>query len=352
MSSRSEHESIARVQRELPEPAPDAVPDLRSWVRLGTLAASSHNTQPWRVGIDADAPAIAIRPDRARRCPVVDPDDAHLFKSLGCMAENIRLAAGVNGFDTGIEWRESSGELRLSFEHDARAGDEPLYRAIATRQCTRSAYDGSALGESEREALLSSGTGDGVTTRLLETPEAIEGVVAFVERGNEAQLGDAAFRRELTDWIRFNPAAAIRCRDGLSGLVMGQPALPQWLGRALVPLLLKPGVQNRRDAEHIRSSSALAVLVAERDAPDAWIETGRVVQRLTLKASVLGLKHAYINQPIEDRALRPEFARWLGLDSRHPLLMLRIGRAEPAAYSLRRPIEDILIDPGESRSAR
>jgi hypothetical protein len=60
---------------------------LRELVRYATLAASSHNTQPWKF-----APrerSISIVPDLARRTPVVDPDDHHLYVSLGCAAENM-----------------------------------------------------------------------------------------------------------------------------------------------------------------------------------------------------------------------------------------------------------------------
>ena len=55
-------------------------------VRFATLAANSHNTQPWKFSIKDSS--ISIAPDYARRCPIVDPDDHHLFVSLGCATEN------------------------------------------------------------------------------------------------------------------------------------------------------------------------------------------------------------------------------------------------------------------------
>ncbi|MFM9887270.1 MAG: Tat pathway signal protein, partial [Burkholderiales bacterium] len=58
-------------------------------VRYATLAASSHNTQPWTFKIEPGR--IAILPDLSRRCPAVDPDDHHLYASLGCAAENLLL---------------------------------------------------------------------------------------------------------------------------------------------------------------------------------------------------------------------------------------------------------------------
>src|SRR5882672_4177857 len=62
-------------------------------VRFATLAANSHNTQPWKFSIRNDS--ISIAPDYVRRCPIVDPDDHHLFASLGCAAENLMHAAAA-----------------------------------------------------------------------------------------------------------------------------------------------------------------------------------------------------------------------------------------------------------------
>ena len=67
----------------------------RDLIRFATLAPNSHNTQAWRF---AAAPGrITIHPDFTRRTPVVDPDDHHLFASLGCAAENLALAAAARG---------------------------------------------------------------------------------------------------------------------------------------------------------------------------------------------------------------------------------------------------------------
>ena len=345
MTSQDEFLEVARAQRELPDPSPGAPPDLREWIRIGSLAASSHNTQPWRVRIDPEVPAILIQPDDERRCPVVDPHDAHLFKSLGCMAENIRIAAGVSGYACELEIEGDVPDLRLTFRPAAIDGEPARYRAIAERQCTRTEYDGSALSDGDREALLAAGTGEGVRTLLLEGSSALETVSDFVRRGNEAQLADADFRRELAHWIRFNPQTALERRDGLASMVMGRPAMPQWLGQTLRGLLLRPDAQAKKDAAEIRSSSAIAVITADDDALPGWVEAGRVYQRLALTATARGLKHAFINQPIEVGAIRNEFRRWLDVAPAQPMLMVRIGRGEPMPFSLRRPPASFLAEP-------
>jgi hypothetical protein len=67
----------------------------RELVRCATLAASSHNTQCWKFAVTEKS--ISIFPDLGRRLATVDPDDHHLYVSLGCAAENLVQAALANG---------------------------------------------------------------------------------------------------------------------------------------------------------------------------------------------------------------------------------------------------------------
>jgi nitroreductase len=91
------YEEAIRAARAPLQPTPgDWQPRDRELVRLATLAANSHNTQPW-VFITR-LKQIVMAPDYSRRCPAVDPDDHHLFVSLGCAAENLILAASALGF--------------------------------------------------------------------------------------------------------------------------------------------------------------------------------------------------------------------------------------------------------------
>jgi hypothetical protein len=72
-------------------------------VRYATLAPSSRDTQCWKFAMDGQS--ITMLPDFSRRCPVVDPDDHHLYVSLGCAAENLVHAAQAFGLagDVGFD---------------------------------------------------------------------------------------------------------------------------------------------------------------------------------------------------------------------------------------------------------
>jgi nitroreductase len=53
-------------------------PVMQDFIRYATLAASGHNTQPWRFRIVGER--IEILPDFSRRTPIVEPNGHHLFR--------------------------------------------------------------------------------------------------------------------------------------------------------------------------------------------------------------------------------------------------------------------------------
>ncbi|RFF27482.1 MULTISPECIES: hypothetical protein [unclassified Wenzhouxiangella] len=99
---------------------------------------------------------------------------------------------------------------------------------------------------------------------------------------------------------------------------MGSPAVPRPLGRLAMRFGFSAGKQNAKDRKHIMSSSAIAVIHSGSNDKEHWIEAGRCYQRMALRATALGLRNAFINQPVEVTSLRPEFAKFLGLGDRRP----------------------------------
>ena len=132
----------------------------RELVRYATLAPSSHNTQCWT--FELQPAAITIRPDFARRCPAVDPDDHHVFVSLGCAAENLSLAALAHGLMTEAHFDAGGDRLQLALQPTA-AKRSPLFEAIPQRQSTRAEYDGQPLSAADLNRLERAAAGRGPT---------------------------------------------------------------------------------------------------------------------------------------------------------------------------------------------
>lgn len=313
--------------------------DYRDLVRYATLAASSHNTQPWMFRLEPKR--IWILPDFSRRCRAVDPDDHHLYASLGCATENLLLAAQAAGLKGHYAYDEAGSGVRIDFV-PAPPVRSTLFEAITRRQCSRTEYDGSSLTGKELDMLEEAGLGDGVSMLLITDDVRKELIVRYVMEGNDAQFSDAAWAHELKSWIRFSRREAANAGDGLYGPVMGSPDVPRWLGQLAMRFGFSAKNQNRKDLRHIRSSSAVAVLYSQADDKVHWVEAGRCYQRLALQAAALNLRTAFINQPVEVARLRPEFAGAIGIGDHRPDLVVRIGRGPAMPRSLRRPVEDVV----------
>jgi hypothetical protein len=312
----------------------------RELVRYATLAPSSHNTQCWKFKLGDGR--ISILPDTSRRCPAVDPDDHHLYVSLGCAAENLVQAAQAMGFHGDVAFDPQTDAVQVILV-TATPSRSALFEAIPRRQCTRAEYDGKTAAAGDLKMLEQAGNGNGVRVMLFNTKEPLEQILEYVTQGNSAQMADAAFMAELKAWIRFNGGDAVATRDGLLSAASGNPALPRWLASPLMSLFFTVQSENDKYAKHIRSSSGIAVFVSDSSDRAHWVEVGRCYQRFALQATVLGMRNAMLNQPVEVTALRPQFASYLGLRAGRPDFVVRFGYGPEMPRSLRRTVDAVLI---------
>jgi len=307
--------------------------------RYATLAPSSHNTQCWKFRVARDS--VTILPDFTRRCPAVDPDDHHLFVSLGCAAENLVQAANAAGLrgDVGFDVSRQDVPIRLE---SARVIESPLFKAIPDRQCTRGEFDGQAIPAADLRLLEAAARSEQVDLLLLTDRGAMEQVLAHVVAGNTAQIADPAFLAELKAWIRFSEAAAVRSGDGLYAASSGNPTMPTWLGRRMFDIFFTAESENDKYARQMRSSAGVAVFVGRTADAGSWVDVGRCYQRFALQATALGIRNAMLNQPVEVAPLRTEFAGQLGIGGRRPDLVVRFGGGPRLPASLRRPVPAVM----------
>lgn len=308
------------------------------------MAASSHNTQCWKFRLEEQR--ILILPDWQRRCAAVDPDNHHLFVSLGCAAENLRLAAMAQGFHCDIQYDASASAVVASLKA-ANVTTSPLSEAIPARQCTRLEYDGKPVASASMKLLELAARGpnaDPIVTPIIFTARSdIEKVIEYVVEANTTQMKDAAFNRELKAWIRFNEAEALQTRDGLYSICSGNPAVPRWMGTLFFDLFLRSRTENDSYAKQMRSSAGVIVFVSAKADEAHWVQAGSAYERFALQATALGIRNAFVNQPVEVPAVRGQFASWLGLGDRRPDLVVRFGHGAAAPRSLRRSVDAVLI---------
>ncbi|MEQ8733442.1 MAG: Tat pathway signal protein [Rhodospirillaceae bacterium] len=316
-------------------------PSLQELVRYATIAANSHNTQPWifqptDLGID-------ILPDFTRRTPVVDPDDHHLFASLGCATENLHLAAQASGQAGEVVFDSSEdGAARIDLRSSATKNSD-LFGAIPARQCSRAVYEARLAPMDVVARLALAANSYGVEAMIITETAMTEDILALILDGNSRQVEDPAFVSELKDWLRFNPTAAMRTNDGLYSACSGNPTLPDWLGSFTFDMFFTTEAENKKYAEQIRSSSGLVVFVAATDDKEGWFNAGRAYQRFALQATADGLQNAFVNQTIEVPEMRRPLQDLLGLGERRPNLVVRFGYGPAMPQSLRRPATEVMV---------
>ena len=108
-------------------------------------------------------------------------------------------------------------------------------------------------------------------------------------------------------------------------------------------LVFKAKAENEKYARQLASTAGVAVFIAQKDDREHWVLAGRACQRFALQATALGLKHAFINPPVEVRSLRPEMATLVGLPGRRPDIVMRFGYGPAMPYSARRPVGDVIV---------
>jgi len=335
------NEAVQNTWRNTAEPPPTGFLAVnRELVRYATLAASSHNTQCWKFAIESQM--ISILPDWSRRCPAVDPDNHHLFVSLGCATENLMQAAQAFGKHGEVSFDTAEDIVKVTLE-PSKVVTSSLFDAIPKRQCTRTEYDGRKVGNDDLKSLELAGRGNGVNLLMLTETTKVEKVLEYVVQGNTTQMNDRPFIEELEAWIRFGYDEVVSKGDGLFSASTGNPVAPRWLGMKLLNLFFTAKNENDKYAKQIRNSAGIAVFVSEKNDKEHWVETGRCYERFALQATALGIKNAFLNQPVEVSALRPQFASHLGIGDRRPDLVVRFGYGAETPRSLRRPLDQVIV---------
>ncbi len=314
---------------------------MKDLVRYATLAANSHNTQPWLFKIGRRS--IIISPDLSRRCPVVDPDDHHLYASLGCATENIVHAAKAFGLKANVSVQNNSNNvIEINFE-PISIEKTKLFQAIPKRQCTKVTYNGKKVAAEELKKLEMSAQDEGISTQLFTDKKNMETILNYVVEGNTAQMRDEAFIKELKEWIRFNASSALKHGDGLFSATSGNPTAPNWLGDLIFNMAFTEEAENDKYMEQIRSSAGVIAFISEQDNVEHWIKAGRSYQRFALQATALGLKHAFINQPVEVPQVSAQFADYLNIGDRRTDLLVRFGYGPEMLKTMRRPLDQVIV---------
>ena len=357
----------------------DGSPGLKAWddwnrgrhsgplalVAAGLLAASPHNTQPWRFAVNRLGVDLFEAPER--QLGAMDPFGRERMAGLGAAIHNMALASTRLGRLATVRLLPDPDSVRhvarieLDSESGARPVPHPLLGAIGRRHTHRGRWTGAPITEAERTALLDFPRPPDIGITLIDSDSQTgQRFAALTNEATAAITEDMEMMAASHRWFRHDRAEINRRKDGLTMATSGAPA---WLAAAA---MLGPRPDMATEARfwleatrdtHLPSASLYGVIHAPNTlARRQALLVGGAWQRVHLIATELGLAAQPLNQLPEmiDRDLqlgRPgRFAQaataLLPPGSPRPALAFRLGRADaPAGPSLRRPVSQVMGGP-------
>jgi nitroreductase len=274
-------------------------------VSAAILAASPHNTQPWRFRISENA--IDLQADFERRLEAMDPFEREMFIGLGCALENMTVAAPGAGLAAAITLMPRPGErahaARIAYSSTA-ATVHPLAAAIVTRQTNRGPYE-TRRGISDRDLAALRELQRDEPCRLLLFPrdsQEAKRFAALTLRATEEIIADPEMSHASARWYRHAQDEIVARRDGLTLQTVG---LPLWL--STVARMGPPVSEQSAHDSWFKSTRDTQLATADHVgmitvAPDVFyddftsLQVGRLWQRMHLAATLVGLACQPINQ--------------------------------------------------------
>lgn len=362
--------------------ARDTRSELRFLAEAAHRAPSAGNAQPWWFTGEMDA--LCIHHDRSRDARMAPYGRFPSFLALGAAAENAVLAAATLGYraTVSLENTDDHAVVRVSL---GPRGDVPpgaaatFEKALARTTNRRRSLKRTPLADGAHAALVEAA--GPASLRLFTDPSALGTLGEILGRVDRGRWVEESLHEEIVKELRRDRDDAIATGDGLE-LASLELSAADAAGLAVLV--------HRRHLDAIRAvdgglglavgstddlvaSDAFAVLegdLGDENAPETWLNGGRIVARVWTAANALGLSvhpHAapFLFRRQEDSRTAPDRVPalegvvdgWLDGARRDfrqiiprvpnviPLLAFRLTAAPPAtARAFRRPLGDVLRD--------
>jgi hypothetical protein len=337
-------------------------------VSAAILAASPHNTQPWRFKVTDSFVELHI--DMARNVGALDPYLREEHIGMGCALENLMLAAAANGYDARatlmpekLSPRSAEPKTQMVARVDLAPGKRvasELYEAIPHRHTNRAPYqpDRPLAPDFLDELRHLAGDEPDIKLFLLTAEPDRKKIVEISSAANSEIYSDPDVERGSERWIRLKWSDVQTYRDGLSMDAAGLPPIATAIAKTMTPRMLRWAAAHsgKNSYSELMFSAPLIGFIAVRDRYDQQqcLKAGRIWQRAHLLATARGLAGRPCNEAVEmidhERALgRPAshlalLSQFTADPSWQPTFVFYMGSPTLTAHaSPRRSVDAVLM---------
>jgi len=316
---------------------------LRFIATYGTLAPSSHNTQPWTLIIKDNV--ILIHADLSRRLKAADPTNKELYISVGCTIPLIEIAASQYGFTTTTKLLPSPknknhiATITLT-PSTKKSSPHPLFPFITKRLTNRAKYNPQkSIPQPVINELNSFLKNSPLSLHLYTDRPTITHLAKLTQKAMYVALSNIKFRDELASWVRHNWTMQ---GDGLPANTLGFPDAMSIILPTIVRSPLMAPKASEEEKKLITSSSAIGIITAPKDTLNYWVQSGHTYSLIALTVSKHKLAVEPLSATIEINKYTQALKTSLHLKY-EPMMFFRIGYPKkPFPHAPRRPITEVV----------
>lgn len=269
-------------------------------IEAGIQAPSGENAQPWKFKINGDKIFIFNRPDRDSS--LYNFNHFGSFVSHGAVIENIVIAASAHGYSARVNFFPDKNSVDLTAVIQLDKIDiqpDPLSHSIFKRVTNRKPYNIKTLNKKEKDAILSVNKElDCGKISIIEDREKIQLLADAVSVNERLLFENRNMHNFFFSHVRWTEQENHSVPNGfyLKTLELKPPQVVafklfrHWkILRFLNKFFSVSKFVAKENAKIYASSAAMIIITVPNNSPSNFIYAGRIMERLWLKITELGL---------------------------------------------------------------
>ncbi len=325
-------------------------------VLCGSLAASAHNTQPWKFHINKNT--IDVYADFNRNLGSADQDRRLMAMSVGCAIENINVAGHYLGLSPEISIQPEDEFVKDGFaarinltpsKTTKSTADINRFKAIFNRQTTRNTYQDQPVDADVMSSFNKLNDFPELELTLITDAAKRNDIRDIHARAAESFVKDDKAYTDSLNWWRYSREELLKKRDGISIYTSAAPNLiKQYFSYAITTDDMKSDFGRNGELDlmlKLFSATPLwAVITTSNANSTSRLNGGRLLERLYLASAEMDYRVMPITYVTEQPLYAKELLENIKIPTGHELLsVVRIGKSELLERSVRRQLSDIIV---------
>lgn len=291
-------------------------------------APSTHNSQPWLFKLNPEG--VSVFYDKKLRLPEADKDGRDIFISIGCMLENMEIAASHFGFKmfTEIyidEKDQHVAEIIFKKSTEPVGENKKIFDQILKRVNGRGKFKDEIISNEiikKIENLASEFKEYGILLTMLTKKEDINKMAELTQQSVIDAYRRPSFRMEMSHWMNSNLSNK---KEGLPGYSLRMPLIISIIIPLVVRYLNIGKFLGKLNLVSVRTAPLIVILSSSNNTKENWIRIGNCAEKMMLSLQAEEFQTSIFVGSIEIGDLYKQVQNVTGLLSDRPQFVFAVG---------------------------